>query len=59
MDRSDGSVKERPRMLVGGANATAEIKLSHEVSLETFSECSALERFALRQGGDTVAVGII
>lgn len=58
-DRSDGSVKERPRMLTGGANATVEIKLGHKVCLETFSQCRALGRFALRRGGDTVAVGIV
>ncbi len=58
-DRSDGSLKERPRMLSGGANATVEIKLGKKVCLETFSDCRALGRFALRRGGDTVAIGIV
>ena len=34
-DRSDGSLKERPRMLSGGANATVEIKLGKMYSVCT------------------------
>jgi elongation factor 1 alpha-like protein len=58
-NRKDGSLQERPRVLTGGANATVEIKLSEKICLETFADCRALGRFALRQGGDTVAVGIV
>ena len=36
-----------------------EIKLSEKICLETFNECRALGRFALRRSGDTVAVGIV
>ena len=56
----DGSIKrERPRVLVGGANAAVEIALDHKIPLEKYMECRALGRFVLRRGGDTVAVGVI
>lgn len=59
INRKDGSESERPRMLTGSTTATVEIKLSEKVCLETFQECRALGRFALRRSGDTVAVGIV
>lgn len=58
-NRIDGSIKERPRALTGSTTATVEIKLSEKICLETFNECRALGRFALRRNGDTVAVGIV
>lgn len=59
VNRKDGSINERPRMLTGTTNASVEIKLSEKICLETFNECRALGRFALRRSGDTVAVGIV
>lgn len=56
----DGSIlKERPRVLTGGANALVEITLQEKVCLESYSDCRALGRFVLRRGGDSIAVGII
>ena len=58
-NRRDGSVNDRPRVVTGSTNAMVEIKLHKKICLESFNECRALGRFALRRGGDTVAVGIV
>lgn len=36
-----------------------ELNLSDRIVMETFAECRALGRFALRRGGDTIAIGVI
>jgi len=58
-NKKDGSQIMKPRTLTGGAKAVVELKLSAKVCVETFKECRALGRFALRRGGDTVAVGVV
>ena len=58
--KRDGSVKsDRPRVLVGGSNASVEITAHDRVCVEEFNSCRSLGRFILRRGGDTVAVGVI
>mmetsp|Transcript_437 Transcript_437/g.608 ORF Transcript_437/g.608 Transcript_437/m.608 type:complete len:734 (-) Transcript_437:86-2287(-) len=58
-NKKDGGLIDKPRVLTGGSNATVEIKLNEKICLEQYNECRALGRFALRRGGDTVAVGIV
>ena len=58
-NRKDGSLIERPRVLTASADAIVEIKLNEKICLETFSDCRALGRFALRRSGDTIATGIV
>lgn len=49
----------KPRILTGGVTAVVEIKLDKRVCVEAYSDCRALGRFALRFGGDTIAVGMV
>lgn len=58
-NRIDGIENDRPRVLKGSSTAMVEIRLNKKLCLEPFNECRALGRFALRRGGDTVAVGIV
>jgi len=58
-NRKDRSVVLKPRILTGGATAVVEIKLDAKVCVEAYGECRALGRFALRNGGDTIAVGVV
>jgi elongation factor 1 alpha-like protein len=58
-NRKDGEEIQRPRMLVGGSTALVEIRLNEKICLESFNDCRALGRFALRREGDTIAVGIV
>lgn len=57
--RGSAGKKKRPRRLVKGDKAVVEIKCDREVAMEKFSDFKALGRFALRQEGRTVAVGIV
>lgn len=52
-------LKTKPRRLLSGNNATVEIKFSERLCVETYTECKSLGRFALRRGGQTIAVGIV
>lgn len=54
-----GTTRQRPRALTGGVTAEVEVALSERLVLEASRECKALGRFALRRGGETVAVGLI
>jgi len=49
----------KPRILTGGVKAVVELKLDKRVCVEAYSDCRALGRFALRYGGDTIAVGVV
>ena len=52
-------VRERPRCLVKGQTARLEVQPSKPLPVELYSEYRALGRVALRDGGRTIAVGII
>jgi elongation factor 1 alpha-like protein len=57
--RGDSTPRVNPRVVAGGVTATVEITLSEKLVIEESNECKALGRFALRRGGDTIAVGLI
>lgn len=50
---------KRPRRLVKGDAAIVEITCDRGVAMEKSADVKALSRFALRQNGRTVAVGIV
>ncbi|CDF32380.1 HBS1 protein [Chondrus crispus] len=54
-----GKKKRRPRRLVKGDTAVVEITCDRGVPMEKSTNVKALSRFALRQNGKTVAVGIV
>lgn len=51
--------KQRPRCLTSGQTALIEVTPVRPVPLEAFSDLKALGRVALREGGRTVAVGVV
>ncbi|KAG7670734.1 hypothetical protein Ndes2437A_g04358 [Nannochloris sp. 'desiccata'] len=60
LDSKTGEVvKERPRCLLKGQSARIEVTAERPIPLETFSDYKALGRIALRDGGRTLAVGIV
>ena len=60
LDGKSGDVaKARPRCLVKGQTAMVEVTLSRSMCLEEFRDYKALGRVALRDGGRTIAVGIV
>lgn len=54
-----GQKKRRPRRLVKGETAIVEITCERPVAMEKAEDLKALGRFALRQNGRTVGVGIV
>lgn len=52
-------VKERPRCLVKGQTAVVEVATSKQIPFELYGDVKALGRVALRDGGKTLAVGIV
>jgi len=61
LDGKSGDVtKEKPRCLLKGQTAVVEITTSdHALPLEVFADYKSLGRVALRDGGRTLAVGIV
>lgn len=60
LDPKSGEVaKARPRCLIKGQTAMVEVTLDRSMCLEEFKDYKALGRVALRDGGKTVAVGIV
>lgn len=51
--------KARPRALGKGQTAVVEVSLARPMCCECYSDYRALGRIALRDGGHTIAVGII
>lgn len=49
---------KKPKCIPGDRSACVKIEVSSPVSMETFNDCRALGRFALRSKGRTCAVGI-
>jgi elongation factor 1 alpha-like protein len=60
LDAKTGEVsRRRPRCLLKGQTAVIEIVPGRPIPLETYAQCRALGRVALRDGGRTLAVGIV
>ena len=51
--------KKRPRVLLKGQGAIIEVTAHRPLCLELYSDCRALGRVVLREGGQTLAVGIV
>ena len=51
--------KRKPRVLTKGQSAVVEVTVTRPTCLELYAECRALGRLVLREGGQTLAVGII
>jgi elongation factor 1 alpha-like protein len=58
-NRKESVEVQRPRVLIGGSTASVEIRVREKICVETYQDCRALGRFALRREGDTIAVGIV
>ncbi len=52
-------VRAKPRCLLKGQTAVIEITPARPLCLEEYSDYRALGRVALREGGRTLAVGIV
>lgn len=51
-------IMKKPKCVPGDRSACVKIEVSTPISIETFNDCRALGRFALRSKGRTCAVGI-
>ena len=49
---------KKPKCVPGDRSASVKVEVSTPISMETFINCKALGRFALRSKGKTCAVGI-
>ncbi len=52
-------MRAKPRCLIKGQSAVVEVTPARPLCLEEYSDYRALGRVALREGGRTVAVGIV
>lgn len=60
LDRLSGELKQRnPRMLRKNSSGVVEITLQRPICCELYANVKELGRFMLRQGGQTMAAGII
>lgn len=60
VDAETGQItKERPRCLFKGQYAVVEVRPALPMPVEPFSDCKALGRVAMRDGGRTLAVGTV
>jgi elongation factor 1 alpha-like protein len=60
LDSKTGQViRQKPRCLLPGQSAVIQVTASRAMCLEQYAECRALGRVALRDGGRTVAVGVV
>ncbi|XP_019867339.1 protein HBS1 [Aethina tumida] len=60
LNKSTGEIlKKHPRFLGNNTSALVEIQVSRPIALELYSECKELGRIMLRQGGVTIAAGLI
>ena len=53
-----GAAAKRPKCIPAGVQALVSLTTDTPVLLESFRDCKALGRFALRARGQTVAVGV-
>lgn len=60
LNRSSGEViKKKPRCLGKNSSAVVEIEFERSMCLELFSDYKDLGRFMLRNGGHTIAAGVV
>eukprot|EP00968_Pinguiococcus_pyrenoidosus_P017367 scaffold1726_cov260-Pinguiococcus_pyrenoidosus.AAC.12 len=59
VDASGSVIGKKPRHVLANTTCRAVLKLDQVVCMDVFAECRALGRFALRDRGNTVAVGIV
>ena len=52
-------MKARPRALSKGQTAVLEITVNRQLCLELYTDFRALGRIAIRDGGRTIAVGVV
>lgn len=52
-------MKARPRALAKGQTAVLEVTLNRQLCLELYTDYRALGRVAIRDGGRTIAVGVV
>ena len=52
-------LKARPRCLTRGMSALVELTPARAVCVERYADFKVLGRLALRQGGKTVALGVV
>ena len=52
-------LKARPRALTKGQTAVLEVTLNRQLCLELYTGYRALGRIAIRDGGRTIAVGVV
>uniref|UniRef100_A0A6U4E4V9 Tr-type G domain-containing protein n=1 Tax=Phaeomonas parva TaxID=124430 RepID=A0A6U4E4V9_9STRA len=58
--KNDGTVaKSKPRHILANTTCRVRIRFDQALCLDTYAECRALGRFALRYRGITVAAGIV
>ncbi len=57
--RTGAETRARPRCLLPGQSALVEVTPEAPVALEPAAACRALGRIALRDGGRTIAVGVV
>ena len=57
--KSGEVVKARPRVLTKGQTAVLEATTNRPVCLELYTNFRALGRIAIRDGGRTIAVGVV
>jgi len=50
---------KKPRCLTAGVTANVEIKIDKSFPIEDYASCKPLGRFMLREGGHTVALGVV
>ena len=53
------SSKKKPRVLTKNQSAIIEVTVLRAICLEQYSDCRALGRIILREGGQTLAVGVV
>lgn len=51
--------KKRPRVLTRGQSAVIEVTALRATCFEPYADCRSLGRIVLREGGQTLAVGIV
>lgn len=54
-----GETTKHPRFLLGGVTADVKVKFARALPMETYESHRRLGRFLLRQGGVTVAAGMV
>ena len=52
-------MKARPRALIKGQTAVVEVACNRQLCLELYTDFRVLGRIAIRDGGRTIAVGIV